>query len=78
MYVYDVEIKTESVSATGNAVSNVIRIAQFCPSTVDVSMWCKRVIQMLFDATGNKLVLPGTNEVLDIENLQGIRVAFST
>lgn len=78
MYIYDMEIKTEDISATGIKTVKRIRLAQFCPANTDVSMWLKRIVQLLFESTGNTLALPGTNEVIDIENPQEIRLAPST
>lgn len=78
MYIYDMEIRTRSANETSGDSDKRIRLAQFCPANTDVSMWLKRIVQLLFESTGNTLALPGTNEVIDIGNPQEIRLAPST
>jgi len=78
MYVYDIEITTETQNAAGSKADRITRLAQYCPTNTDVSMWCKRMVKLIFETTGNKFTVPGTDYVLDIDGLKGIRIAFST
>lgn len=76
MYISDIEIRTRSVNATSDESDKRIRLAQFCPANTDVSMWLKRIVQLLFELTGNNFTLPATNITLDhMDNVREIRLA---
>jgi len=71
MYIYDIQY-------VGEDSKTLTRFAQYCPPNTDVSAWLKRIVNMMFDATGNKITLPGTNITVDISHPESILIATST